>query len=225
MNYSVSAVSNVLATPAAYASTVATRPASAIPGTLFFDTLGTKISRYNGVAWVDYNLSSVGSILQGGNSFGTTMIIGTNDAFGLALRVNTSTFLSVTSSGNATFNGQLTVTLLSTFQNVALTGTLTMPQNVQVQWATGQQKIIGTGGIGKFQFISPAGGYTFNFMFGAADYFVVSETGIKTPASSVTGGAGEWELGKKIGGAFVFDGTQTIRVKVDGAVYNLALAL
>lgn len=51
----------------------------------------------------------MGDIIQGGNSFGAAMTIGTNDAYGLQLQTNGVTRLSVDTSGNAMLTGNLTV--------------------------------------------------------------------------------------------------------------------
>jgi parallel beta-helix repeat protein len=53
--------------------------------------------------------SGTGDILQGGNTFGATAVIGTNDAFGINLITNGATAIAVDSTQNTTFNGNLTV--------------------------------------------------------------------------------------------------------------------
>lgn len=50
-----------------------------------------------------------GDILQGGNSFGAAVTIGTNDNFGINLETNGSTRFSINNSGAASFTGTLDV--------------------------------------------------------------------------------------------------------------------
>ena len=50
------------------------------------------------------NLSSSNVFVQGGNSFGTTALLGTNDAQSLALETNGTTRMSINSNGNVAIN-------------------------------------------------------------------------------------------------------------------------
>lgn len=50
-----------------------------------------------------------GDVLQGGNNFGGTMILGTNDNFGFDFKTNNTTRLTISNTGEAVFNGDLTV--------------------------------------------------------------------------------------------------------------------
>ena len=50
-----------------------------------------------------------GDVLQGGNNFGGTMILGTNDNFGFNFKTNNTTRLTISNTGAAAFAGDLTV--------------------------------------------------------------------------------------------------------------------
>jgi hypothetical protein len=54
-------------------------------------------------------LGGSGDVLQGGNNFGGTFVVGANDNFGLELKTNNLPRLSITSTGNATFSADLVV--------------------------------------------------------------------------------------------------------------------
>ena len=66
----------------------------------------------SGVIGCDTNtyLTSATAFLQNGNSFGSTAVLGTNDNFGLSLETNGTTALTIDTSQNATFVGNVSVT-------------------------------------------------------------------------------------------------------------------
>ncbi|HSX27440.1 MAG TPA: NosD domain-containing protein, partial [Patescibacteria group bacterium] len=53
--------------------------------------------------------TTANAFLQGGNSFGTTAILGTNDANSLNIRTNSTTAISIDTSQNTTFSGNIVV--------------------------------------------------------------------------------------------------------------------
>jgi len=61
--------------------------------------LSTQATPTTGAHW---SISTNGAVLQGGNSFGAAMRIGTNDAFGLELETNGVTNLAISSGGIVT---------------------------------------------------------------------------------------------------------------------------
>lgn len=50
-----------------------------------------------------------GDVLQGGNNFGGTMVLGTNDNFGFNLKTNNTNRLTISNTGTAAFTGDLSV--------------------------------------------------------------------------------------------------------------------
>lgn len=65
---------------------------------------------WNGTAWVQtISFSTAGNILQGGNTFGQAATIGTNDGFSLNFETNNTIAVSIDTSQNVTFNGDVTV--------------------------------------------------------------------------------------------------------------------
>ncbi len=54
-------------------------------------------------------LGGSGDVLQGGNNFGATMVLGSSDNFDLELKTNGVTRLSITNTGDATFSAGLSV--------------------------------------------------------------------------------------------------------------------
>ena len=60
--------------------------------------------------------------IQNGNSFGNTAVLGTNDAYGLDLRTNGATALSLDTSGNVTVSGDLHINGDDLFMNTNSSG-------------------------------------------------------------------------------------------------------
>lgn len=98
-------------------------PASVIFGNLQYNfpatqQLGFLINDGNGnLSWSDPSGGCIVCFTNGGNSFGAVANLGTNDAFGLALRTNGATRLSLSPTGAAVFSN--TVTATSFFGNGA----------------------------------------------------------------------------------------------------------
>lgn len=62
----------------------------------------------NGAGVLSWAAAATNTFIQGGNSFGSTAILGTNDTFGLQLRTNGAAALSINSGGNVFAINQLT---------------------------------------------------------------------------------------------------------------------
>lgn len=88
--------------------------AGATNGAMYYNAAAGKFRCYEGGVWKDcISTSNIGDITQGGNSFGATMAIGTNDEEDLVLKTNNSTRLTITSAGAANFSGVVTATQFS----------------------------------------------------------------------------------------------------------------
>lgn len=99
-------------------------------------TAGTFLAS-NGTDWVETTPTAQGYILQNGNTFGSAMTIGTNDANNVQFEVNNSVIGTISSAG-LTIGGVLWSTSQSFFRdggfalynsNVGTTGTLTLGNN------------------------------------------------------------------------------------------------
>lgn len=77
------------------------------------------------------------SFIQGGNSFGANAYLGTNDNYSLNFQTNNTTRLTIDTSGNATFNGGLTVSGATNLNN-------TLAVNGNYIYASGSRSIIQT---------------------------------------------------------------------------------
>ncbi len=74
------------------------------------DVSGTLRQNGHEVCTTAGNCGSITSnVLQGGNSFGVNMSLGTNDNFDLQFKTNGATRLTISNTGNATFTGTITV--------------------------------------------------------------------------------------------------------------------
>lgn len=109
-----------------------TKPASGVKGLLYFAADGTSIERWNSTQWVPYTLGPSGGILQGGNSFGANMVIGTNDNFGVQIETNNATRLTITNAGAASFTGALSAASLGTLGTLLVADTATFQGNASV---------------------------------------------------------------------------------------------
>lgn len=113
-------VSNFHNTPGIWADPQSDRPATPLEGTVFFNSTQNNIQRFQAGSWVDYSPSSTANFIrQGGNTFGAAVVIGSNDAFGLNLRTNSTTFMSATSAGAATFAFGVTFNNILSVNNVS----------------------------------------------------------------------------------------------------------
>src|SRR5690606_23921004 len=82
-------------------------------------TAGNGISITNGAGSITIESTvtggsgGIGDILQGGNSFGTTMTIGTNDNYALSFETNGSNRITIANTGEVTFTGAIVGTTAS----------------------------------------------------------------------------------------------------------------
>lgn len=93
-------------------------PSGVNGGTYYNSNLG-KFRCFENSTWKDCISAAAGDILQGGNSFATTMTIGTNDGQSLVLETNSTPAITIDSSQNATFTGNLVV---AAAKSLTLTG-------------------------------------------------------------------------------------------------------
>ncbi len=96
-----------------------------VTGMLYFNNTGSTLRCYNGTSWLDCALAGP-YVVKGGNSFGSDLAIGTNDAFSLRLLTGGNVRLSIDAGGNASFSGDLQVAGKSFFQGdvtISSTGT------------------------------------------------------------------------------------------------------
>jgi hypothetical protein len=79
----------------------------------------------------------IGSILQGGNEFGEAVVIGSNDEYGLQLKTNNTTALTIDTDQNATFAANLAAAgTLSVTGASTLTGNTSVGGTFSVEEAT-----------------------------------------------------------------------------------------
>ncbi|NDG33475.1 hypothetical protein EB118_25900, partial [bacterium] len=131
-------------------------------GSMYYNSNLGKFRCYQASAWKDCDVaSSSSSVLQGGNSFGEIMQIGTNDAYALNFETAGSTKLTLDTTGNLSFanganrtisvaqaasgNGN-NLTIASGASNVGIGGTLTLQgANVSGSGNTGGNVLIQSG--------------------------------------------------------------------------------
>ena len=116
------AYSNLVSNSAAYLSAV---------DLSFLSVSGNWTSAYNSVTTLSSNW-----ILDGGNSKGSNLLIGTNDAFNLNLEANNSVRLTVLSSGNVGIGTQLPNQNLTVVGNISASGYVAGNTNMNVQPAS-----------------------------------------------------------------------------------------
>lgn len=86
------------------------------------------------------------AFIQDGNSFGATATLGTNDGFGLAFEVNTTTVMTISTVGAVNFRNQSNSVSAFTIQNAAASATI-----VNVDTTNQRVGIGGTAGLSKLE--------------------------------------------------------------------------
>ena len=98
-------------------------------------SLNSNSGRYGSV-YTNVNANSANYILQGGNSFGTGMVVGTNDSQSISVRTNGSQRLLITNT-NHRFNGNMSIgTGVDSPERLTIAGNLS---------ASGNSIVVGTG--------------------------------------------------------------------------------
>ncbi|MES2668790.1 MAG: hypothetical protein V4644_03835, partial [Patescibacteria group bacterium] len=110
--------------------------ASTTEWSTFYQTPSTRITAGSGLQWIGNTLSINGSTIddgfyaQGGNAFGATAVLGTNDAFGLALETGGTTRVTIDTAGLVTVTGTISVADLNGTVSIGSSNTLTsMPSS------------------------------------------------------------------------------------------------
>ncbi len=121
-------------------------------GAIRFDADGANTLDYcDGLGWLTLLTSSVGNgIVNNGNSFAAPMIIGTNDAQELRLETNSTTRLTIDTSGNVGIGSVTPSEKLDIVGNMAISGTILLNNSQRLRW--GASYIDGHGGDNNITF-------------------------------------------------------------------------
>jgi hypothetical protein len=95
----------------------ATTDPTGVNGGIYFNNASNNLRCYSAqTAWGDCSQNN-NSFLQGGNSFGTTAVLGTNDNNGLTLKVNNTPVVTLSATGQASFKNTSNSTTAFQVQN------------------------------------------------------------------------------------------------------------